>query len=302
MSFLTDPWYALGDLALWIFLAGALVSVSCSQIGTVLVLQRMSLVGDAISHSVLPGIVVAFLFVGSLSSPWLLVGATATGLLATFLIQGIHRHSRIKEDSATGLAFTSLFALGVVLIGMNASKVDLDIDCVLHGELDRVPQGAVVDVFGTLMPKSVLTLAVVTIFAVLGIWTRLRVVLISAFDSAQAASVGINAGRVHLVNMTLLSLVVVASFEAVGAVLVIALLILPGATAWLCSDRFERVLILAALHGVLASALGLAIAYRFNCNSAAAMVIAGAVLFALALFFGPSGGIVTRWWLRSRSV
>ncbi|NNC87027.1 MAG: metal ABC transporter permease, partial [Akkermansiaceae bacterium] len=244
------------ELIIWLMLACFFAALACSQVGTFLVMRRTSLVGDAISHSVLPGIVVAFFFVRTLDSPWLLIGAGFSGMLAAFLIEMIHHRSRIKQDAAIGIVFTTLFALGVLLIDLYAKKVDLDPDCVLFGQVEYLPSYPRVEVFGWELPRPILMLGGVAAGVTLVVVFLYRILLVCSFDPSLAASYRYFPAVVHHVLMALTSFVVVASFQAVGAVLVIALLILPGATAYLCADRLPRVLLLAALHALLSSVLG----------------------------------------------
>ena len=289
------------NLLIWFMLACFFTALGCSQVGTFLVMRRMSLVGDAISHSVLPGIVVAFLIVGSLDSPWLLVGAGVSGVLATLLIELIHYRSRVKQDAAMGIAFTSLFAFGVLLIGLYAKKVDLDPDCVLFGQVEYLQTYPRVAVFGWEFPRPIVTMAVVGVASTLIVAALYRILLVSSFDPNLAASYRYRPAIVQLVLMTLTSFVVVAAFQAVGAILVIALLILPGATGYLCANRLPVILMLAALHALLSSVLGVFLALWLELNTGAAVVIAGGGLFFLAWMLGPVDGVVVRIWRRRKA-
>lgn len=289
------------QLVIWLMLACFFAALACSQIGTFLVMRRTSLVGDAISHSVLPGIVVAFLFVRTLDSPWLLIGAGLSGMLAALLIEFIHHRSRIKQDAAIGISFTTLFALGVLLIGLFARRVDLDPDCVLFGQVEYLQSYPRVPVFGWELPRPILMLGGVALGTTAVVVLLYRILLVSSFDPSLAASYRYRPALVHHVIMAVTSFVVVASFQAVGAVLVIALLILPGATAHLCADRLPAVLLLAALHALLSSVLGVLLALFLDLNTGSAVVLAGGLLFGLAWFFGPVEGLVIRAVRRRRS-
>src|SRR5687768_13945773 len=133
------PWTEGFNGTIWIALMGVFVATACGLVGNYLILRRMALVGDAISHSVLPGLVIAFLVAGTRSSGAMFIGALAAGIVTTVIIEAIHRNSRIKQDSAIGIAFTTLFAIGVILISLFAGQVDLDQECVLYGEIGSVP-------------------------------------------------------------------------------------------------------------------------------------------------------------------
>ena len=283
-----DPWG-------WMMLVCFFVALPCALLGSYLILRRMSLVGDAISHSALPGIVVAFAFVGDLSSPWLLVGAAVAGVLVTFLIEQIHRRTRIKQDSAIGIAFTSLFALGLVLIRvLLGDKVHLDQDCVLEGNLSHVAYAEKVSFLGLKVPDMLITSLIVAVCTIVLLVVFYRVLTLSSFDAGLAASFGYRPGVVHYLLMAVLSVVVVAAFEAVGAILVIALLILPGATAYLCTHRLKMMLFLSAVHAGISSILGVYISIWFNGKASAGVVIAGTLLFLLAWMFGPADGVIVK--------
>ncbi|MGJ8657176.1 MAG: metal ABC transporter permease [Akkermansiaceae bacterium] len=283
-----DPWG-------WMMMMCFFVALPCALLGAFLILRRMSLVGDAISHSALPGIVVAFAFVGDLSSPWLLVGAAFAGVLVTFLIEQIHRRTRIKQDSAIGIAFTSLFALGLVLIRfLIGDKVHLDQDCVLEGNVSHVAYTKTIDFMGFDVPDSIFPAVVVAIITVILIVIFYRILTLSSFDAGLAASFGYKPGTVHYALMAVLSVVVVSAFEAVGAILVIALLVLPGATAYLCTHRLKLMLVLSAIHALISSIAGIYISVAFNGKESAGVVIAGTILFLIAWMFGPADGVIMK--------
>lgn len=295
-----SPWTeGLGSYG-WSTLMGFLVASACGLIGNYLVLRRMALVGDAISHSVLPGIAIAFLLAGSRGSLAMFLGALAAGIVTTILIELIHKKSRVKQDAAIGITFSSLFAIGVILISLYASKVDLDQECVLYGEIGTVWTDTPVTIAGvTLGPATVVRMALVAVVTGLLIALFYKELLVSSFDAGLAVSLGINATVVHYSLMSMLSVVVVSAFESVGAILVIAMLILPGATASLISQRLPVMLWLTILHALLSSVLGLHLGLWLDCTLAGAMVVMGTVLFALAWIFSPTQGLLRRWlWTR----
>ncbi len=281
----------------WIALMGFLVTAACGLVGNFLILRRMALVGDAISHSVLPGMAVAFLLSQSRGTTAMFLGALAAGIAATVLIELIHKKSRVKQDAAIGIAFTSLFALGVILINLYAGKggVDLDQECVLYGEIAFVPLEPLVVFAGhTLGPIPVVRMGLVTLVTVLLIALFYKELLVSSFDPALAVSLGISATFVHYALMGWLSVVVVSAFESVGAILVVAMLILPGATATLLARRLPVMLGLTLLHAALSAVLGVHLAVWLDCSSAAAMVVAGTALFCAAWVFNPTDGLLRR--------
>ncbi len=297
------PWTTqLGSFG-WIALMGFFVAAACGLIGNYLILRRMALVGDAISHSVLPGLAIAFLLANSRSSTVMFLGALGAGIVTTLIIEIIHRKSRVKQDAAIGITFSSLFAIGVIIISVFASKVDLDQDCVLYGEIGNVPLEVPYITLGplTMGPPSVVRMGMVAAGVALLIGLFYKELLISSFDPGLAMSVGINPTLIHYSLMASLSMVVVSAFESVGAILVIAMLVLPGATASLLSHRMWLIFAITVVHAALCSVLGVHLGLWLNCSLAAAMVVMGAVLFALAWLFSPMHGLI-RWWLRRRAI
>lgn len=282
-------------MAFWQVLMGFLVASACGLVGNYLMLRRMALVGDAISHSVLPGIAIAFLFSGSRGSAAMFAGALLAGIVTTIIIEAIHRNSRIKQDAAIGIAFTTLFAIGVILISVFAGQVDLDQECVLYGEIATVPLEEVTAIGGTALgPTALVRMGLVLVGTILLIAVFYKELLVSSFDPGLASSMGINATAMHYGLMSWLSVVVVSAFESVGAILVIAMLILPGATARLLSNRLGVIMTLTVADCAIASVAGVYMAYWLNCSMAAAIVVAATILFGLAWVFSPTQGLLRR--------
>jgi manganese/zinc/iron transport system permease protein len=294
------PWTDGLSSMVWIALMGFLVAGACGLVGNYLILRRMALVGDAISHSVLPGLVIAFLMSQSRGSGVMFLGALLAGVVTTLIIETIHKKSRIKQDAAIGIAFTSLFAVGVILVSLYASKIDLDQECVLYGEIAFVPLQDSVSLAGwALGPTPVVRMAAVFGFTVLFIGLFYKELLVSSFDPGLASSLGINATVVHYALMCWLSVVIVSAFESVGAILVIAMLILPGATASLVAQRLPTRMAVTLVQAALSSVLGIHLATWLNCSMAAAMVVMASVLFCLAWLFSPTEGLIRRWTRRN---
>ncbi len=296
-QFFLAPW--AGDAALssiWIALMGFFVTTACGLVGNYLILRRMALVGDAISHSILPGLVIAFLIARNQSSTAMFIGALAAGVLTTIIIEIIHKKSRVKQDAAIGIAFTTLFAIGVILVSLYASKIDLDQECVLYGEIAFVPLEPPVTFAGINWgPLPVVRMGIITLLTGALILVFYKQLLVSSFDPGLASSLGINATVVHYALMCWLSVVVVSAFESVGAILVVAMLIMPGATASLISQRFPVVLLLTIVNAALSSVLGIHLANWLDCSTAGAMVVMATILFCLAWVFGPVDGLLRRW-------
>ena len=286
-----SPWYF--DTTVRIVAMAFCVSAACGLTGLFLILRRMALVGDAISHSVLPGIVLAALLAHTLTGPFIILGAIAAGFLTTVLIDTIHHHSRVKPDAATGIVFSALFALGVVMVTQFAGDLHIDAECVLFGNLAEVATQPG-------LPEPLLqaiAILVLTIALIAGLYKEL---LVSAFDPTLARSLGIPARWIHYGMMAWLSAVVVTAFEAVGSIIVVAMLIIPGATALLLTERLCKALLLTVLHAALSSVLGYHLGLWLDSNLPAAMVVAGLALFVVAWLASPSQGIVSRWMARWR--
>lgn len=286
--------------AFWIVLTGVLVTASCSLLGTFLVLRKMALLGDALSHSVLPGIAVAFLMSGSRAVLPMFFGAAVLGLLTALLVESFHRRWRVQEDAAIGIVFTALFALGVVIITGYAGHVDLDQECVLYGEIAYTPWDLLLWGDTSLGPRPVWILGAVLALNLTVLVLLYKEFKISAFDPALAMSVGINATLMHYLLMGLVALTTVASFESVGAILVVAMLIVPGAAAYLWSDRLIAILGLAAFFGMVSAVAGYFLASFWNSSIAGAMVVVIGAIFVFSLLFSPNQGVLARLYQRVR--
>ncbi|MEX2232978.1 MAG: metal ABC transporter permease [Cyclobacteriaceae bacterium] len=279
--------------SLYIILTASLVSMSCALLGCFLILRKMAMVGDAISHAVLPGIVVAFLISGSRDSVTMLVGAGLIGIVTTFLIEFLHKKAKLQADASIGVTFTWLFAVGVVLISLFAGKVDLDQDCVLYGEIAYVPLDLVLTDNGYILgPRALYIVGTILALIVLFIIFGYKELFLTTFDPAYASAIGISTTLWHYLLMGAVSATTVASFESVGAILVVALLIAPAATAYLITDNFKWMLIIACITGVLSSITGYYIAVWLDGSIAGAVASMTGIFFGLALLLSPTHGIL----------
>jgi manganese/zinc/iron transport system permease protein len=277
----------------WIMLTGALVAASCGFLGCFLILRRMAMLGDAISHAILPGIVIAFLFSGSRETLPMLIGAAVVGLLTVFFVQLLHQ-SGVKSDAAIGVTFTALFSVGVVLVSLYAQQVDLDLDCVLYGEIAYVPWDTWEWGGMDMGPRAVWAVGGVFLISLLVVGLFFKQFKLCSFDPAMAAAVGIPVVLFHYLLMTLVSLTTVASFESVGAILVVAMLVVPGAAAYLLTDRLHVMLFISMGIGVLCSVFGYMLASWLDSSIAGAMTAVSGVLFLLAFLFSPRHGVVAK--------
>lgn len=276
-----------------------LTAAACALPGTFLLLRRMAMLSDAISHSILPGIVLAFFLTHDLSSPWLVLAAAATGVLTVWLVQVVLTGGSLREDGAIGLVFPALFALGVLLISRYAGDVHLDLDAVLMGELAFAPFDRLLWNGRDLGPRALwlvlgllaLNAAMIALFA--------KELMLASFDAGLAALFGFSPLWLHYGFMAVVSTTIVVAFDAVGSILVIALMIGPPAAAYLWTDRWSRLLGLSVAIGAAAALSGYWLAHLLDASIAGAMATMVGVAFALSWLMAPQYGWIARW-LRRR--
>jgi manganese/zinc/iron transport system permease protein len=267
----------------FIILTGSMVAVTCGILGIFLMLRRMVMIGDAISHSVLPGIVIAFLISGSRDGLAMLIAAVITGLLTTFIIQFFHEKGKLQADASIGVTFTWLFAIGIILISFFADYVDLDQECVLYGEIAYVPIDLWILPSGIIMgPRSLYILGAVLLIVTVTIGFFYKEFYMVTFDQDFAISSGLSVAFWHYLLMALISLTTVASFESVGAILVVAFLVAPPATAYLLSDDFKSIIVLTIIIGVIISISGYLLAVYVNSSISGSMAVMAGIIFAIA--------------------
>jgi manganese/zinc/iron transport system permease protein len=291
----------------WIVLAGVLCAISCALLGSFLVLRKMSMMGDAISHAVLPGIAMAFMLTGSRASLPMFVGAAVVGVLTAVLTQWVSKSGKVDESASMGVVFTGLFALGLLLVVQAANGTDLDASCVLYGSLemthfDTVAVMAPRTVFGAEwdgeIPRSVLILSGVFAVNLLCVIVFYKELKISSFDPALATTLGIPAWVMHYLLMTLVAVTTVACFDSVGSILVVAMLIVPAAAAHLLTDRLPVMLVVACVIGALSAVFGHFFAVTLpasmelnDTNTSGMMAVVAGVMLLLAVVFSPSHGV-----------
>ncbi len=273
-------------------LIAVVTAIACALPGTFLVLRRISMLSDAISHAILPGIVVAFFLTGDLNSPLLIVGAAATGVLTAALIEALSRTGRVQGDAAIGLVFPILFSIGVILIARVASDVHLDVDAVLLGELAFAPFDRVQGWGMDLGPKALWVMGTILLINVAFIGIFFKELKLSTFDPALAAALGFSPVVLHYLLVSIVSVTAVGAFDAVGSVLVVALIVGPAATAYLLTDRLAWMLVIASGVGGGSAIAGYWIAHALDASIAGAMAGAVGAFFLAALFFAPDLGLV----------
>lgn len=253
-----------------------LVGLLCAVVGSYLMVQRLALLGDAISHSVLPGLAIAFLLGGNI-----FIGAFIAGVISTMAIAWIQTRSPIKEDAAMGIVFSAFFALGVTLITVIQKDNKIDLNHFLFGNILSVTVDEV---------RDTSIIAAIVLIVVLLLYKEL---LFYTFDPLGAQAAGLPVNRLNFGLMLLIALTIVASMKAVGVILVLSLLITPGATAYLLVKRLHEVMILGAIIGVISSISGMYLSYFYNLPSGPAIVLVVSGLFFLTFLFSPQHGVFT---------
>ncbi len=283
----------------------AAVAACCALPGAFLVFRRLALLGDAMSHVLLLGIVVAYLAVGDLTSPWLLVGAALSGLVTVLAVQALERSGRVKGDAAIGLVFPALFSLGAILASLYCRQTHLDVDSVMLGHVELAGLPPPVTVGGVSLGRAAaLSLFGFALVQLLLLVLAYKELTASAFDPAFAAVAGLAPGSVQLALMLAASGSIVLSFDAAGPVLVVAFLVLPASAARLLSDRLSRVLALSVVIGVAGAAGGVRLAFALGKGGSVAGTVAATLgaIFAACWLFAPRRGLVAEWWRQRRAV
>lgn len=272
-------------------LLAALVAAACALPGVFLVLRRTAMVSDAISHTILFGIVIGFLIVRDLESPWLMLGATFTGVLTVWLVEVLARTGLVKQDAAIGLVFPLLFSIAVIMISRFAENVHLDTDVVLLGELAFAPFDRL-QMLGIDLPRGIWVLGGILLLNLAFISLFYKELKLTTFDARLAMTLGFSPALLHYTLMTLVSLTAVGSFDAVGAILVIALMIGPAAAAYLLTDRLPHMLWLSVLIGVVSAISGYWLARLMDTTISGAMASMVGVSFLLVFLFAPQRGML----------
>lgn len=250
-----------------------IVGILAGVIGSLIILRGMALMGDAISHAILPGVAISYMMGISF-----FYGAVVTGVLASIGIGFINQNSKLKSDTAIGIVFSSFFALGIILLMKAQTAVDLT--QILFGNVLTVRTSEMWLTFG------------VAIFVLACIYFFYKEFLITSFDETMAKAYGMNTGAIHYFMMVLLTLVTVVSLQTVGVVLVVAMLITPAATAYLLTHKLSSMMALSALFGAMSAVIGLYLSFKFNLTSGAIIVLVATVFFMLAFLFAPKQGVI----------
>ena len=273
-------------------LLAVVVAAACALPGAFLVLRKMAMMSDAISHAILPGIVVAFFWTHDLNSPLLILAAAATGVLTAMLVELLISTQRVREDAAIGLVFPVLFSVGVLLIARYAGDVHLDTDAVLLGEPAFAPFDRLVVAGRDIGPRALYATGAAGLANAVFIALFYKELKIATFDAGLAATLGFAPTLIHYGLMTLVSLTAVAAFDAVGSILVVALMVAPSAAACLLTDRLRTMILWSVALGVVSALAGFQAARLFDVSIAGAMAAAAGAIFAMVWLAAPRYGVL----------
>lgn len=277
------------EWALRALISSSIVGLMCGALGCFIVLRNMALIGDALSHAILPGIVISFMIVGY-STIGFFLGSVVAGLLTAFAITWIQRNVNTKNDAAIGIVFTAMFALGVLGISeINSQGVHLDLKDFLFGSILGVGN------------EDLYLITGIGIYVLLSIAIFYRYLFVTTFQPVIAETMGISVKMIHYFLMLMLSFVVVASLKAVGVILVVAMLITPASTALLLSDKLKSVIIIASLLGLLSAVLGLIFSIHLDTTPGPAMTVVATLMYFLTVLFAPKKGLLFKS-IRSRNL
>ncbi|MCL6649696.1 MAG: metal ABC transporter permease [Chloroflexi bacterium] len=283
-----------------IIVTAALVAAAGALLGPFLLLRKLAMLTDALSHAILPGIVAAYFLARGPNLLAAFLGATVAGLLTAAGVAALQRSGRLHSDAAIGTVFPALFALGVFLVSRFFAHVHLDTDAVLAGNLEFAAAELLIVGDTVLGPQALWVMGGLLAADALFVFLCFKELKLTTFDPQLAACLGFAPGRVHAALLAMVSLTAVGGLTAVGAVLVVALFIVPAATALLLSERLGTVLGLAVALGVSATVGGCLLAFWLDISLAGAIASVAGAGFGLALLVSPRQGVLTRWW-RQRS-
>lgn len=274
-------------------LIASLVAVACAIPGVFLVLRKMALISDAISHSILPGLVVGFFITHDLNSPLLILMGALSGILTVVLVEYIQKTKLVKEDTAIGLVFPALFSIGVLLISKNANDVHLDVDAVLLGELAFAPFDRLMINGTDIGPKSLWIIGTILAITLSLLITFFKELKVSTFDAGLATALGFSPIVIHYGLMSVASVTTVGAFDAVGAILVVALMIAPAATAYLLTNDLTKMLVFSGLFGVFSAISGYWVAHWLDASISGSMISMLGLIFFFVYLLAPNRGLIS---------
>ncbi len=277
-----------------VVLTGMLVAAACAMLGVFLVLRKMAMLADAISHAVLPGIVAGYFFAQGSNLLFGFLGAAAAALVTVGLVELLRNTNKVGGESAIGIVFPAMFALGTAAVSRFYANVHLDTDAVLYGNIEFAAFDPLIVGGVNLGPQPLWVMGALTLINALFVTLFFKELKLATFDAGLAASLGFAPTLIHYALMTMVSITTVGAFTAVGSVLVVAFLIVPAATAYLLTDDLRRMIVYAVAIGAVSAVLGFAVAAALDASVAGAMATAAGAIFALALLFSPLHGLMPK--------
>lgn len=274
-------------------LIASIVAIACAIPGVFLVLRKMALISDAISHSILPGIVLGFFLTHDLNSPILILLAAITGVITVVLVEAIQKTGLVKEDTAIGLVFPALFSIGVILIAKNANDVHLDVDAVLLGELAFAPFDRLMMSGMDVGPKSLWVMGIILVIIIILLFLFFKELKVSTFDAGLSSALGISPIVMHYGLMSVSSVTVVGAFDAVGAILVVAMMIAPAATAYLLTSDLKKMIGLSVFFGIFSAISGYWVAHWLDASISGSISTMLGVVFLAVYLFAPNKGLIS---------
>lgn len=274
-------------------LIAAVVAMACAIPGVFLVLRKMALISDAISHSILPGLVIGFFITQDLNSPLLIFLAAFTGVITVVLVEYVQKTGLVKEDTAIGLVFPVLFSIGVILISKNAGDVHLDVDAVLLGELAFAPFDRLEIGGSDVGPKSLWVMGSILLVIVSLLLLFFKELKLSTFDAGLSSALGISPMIIHYGLMSVSSITVVGAFDAVGAILVVALMIAPAAAAYLLTEDLKKMIWLSIFFGIFSAISGYWVANWLDASIAGSIATTLGIVFLMVYLFAPKKGLIS---------
>ncbi len=272
----------------------SLTAVTCALPGVFLVLRRVALMSDAISHAILLGIVVAFFITKNLASPFLILGAAVMGIVTVALTELIIQTRKLKEDAAIGLVFPFLFSVGVILLNRFATDIHLDAECILFGEIAFTPFNRLYINEIDLGPQAIWVTGTILVLNIIFILCFYKELKIATFDPGLAATLGFIPVILNYALMTMVSITAVGSFESVGSILVVALMIAPPAAAYLLTDRLSWMIVISGVLGIMSAIGGYLMAYWLDASIAGSMATFSGIIFFLVFIFSPERGLLAK--------
>lgn len=274
-------------------LIALVVAVAASLPGVFLILRKMAMMTDAITHTILLGIVIAFFLTGSLSSPLLIVGAALMGLFTVFLTEVLNNTGLVSKDSAIGIVFPLLFSIAIILISKYAGSVHLDTDSVLLGQIEFAPFDRLIVRGRDIGPRALYIMGAILLLNLAFVAIFFKELKLVSFDPGLAAVLGIAPSLIHYMLMAIVSITAVGAFEAVGSILVIAFMVGPPATAYLLTDDLAKMLVLSSILGGINGLLGFRLAMYYDVSIAGSMALMTGLTFLLVFVLAPKRGLIT---------